>query len=186
MKKISLINIFKAFFKIGAILLGGGYVIVPIMKQELIIKRNWLNEDELLDFYCVSQCLPGIIAVNMAILTGYKIAKFKGAITGLFAMSLSPVIAIVLIAGIMVKIISIPAIDGRCWGINISVIILIYLTLKDIWLKSVSDLFSLIWFIIVFVLCIFKINPALTVMLSILSGIIFQIFKDMRAKDDAD
>ena len=75
--KITLLNIFKAFFKIGLILLGGGYVIIPIMKTELVEKRNWIDEEELFNFYSVSQCLPGIIAVNMSILVGYKLLKIK-------------------------------------------------------------------------------------------------------------
>ena len=63
--KVSFWNIFSIFFKIGVILLGGGYVIIPIMQNELVEKRQWLSEDELCDYYCVSQCLPGIIAINM-------------------------------------------------------------------------------------------------------------------------
>ena len=69
----SFLNIYLAFLKIGAILLGGGYVIVPIMQSELVEKRNWLTEQELCDYYCVSQCLPGIIAIKMSMLGGYKI-----------------------------------------------------------------------------------------------------------------
>ena len=186
MKTINLLNIFKVFFKIGAILLGGGYVIIPIMKDELVAKNNWLKEDELLDFYCVSQCLPGIIAVNMAILTGYKIYKLKGALTGLFAMCLSPVILIIILAGMISKIISIPFIEGIFWGVNLSVIILIYLTVKEMWQKSITDRFSGIWFVLILSLCCFKINPAYLIILSILAGIILQTCKDKRRKNDAD
>ena len=186
MKKANVINIFKTFFKIGAILLGGGYVIVPIMKEELINKNSWIKEDELVDFYCVSQCLPGIIAVNMAILTGYKIAKLKGAITGLFAMSLSPILTIIIIAHLIAKIIEIPFIEGVFWGVNISVIILIYLTLKDIWQKSITDIFNFIWFIFIFILCILKINPALIIIFSIVSGVVFEASKKLRRKNNAD
>ena len=182
MKKINFINIFKTFFKIGAILLGGGYVIVPIMKRELIEKNNWISEDELLDFYCVSQCLPGIIAVNMAILTGYKINKFKGALTGLFAMCLSPVITIIIIAHLLEKIISIPFVEGIFWGVNLSVIILIYLTLKDIWQKSIVDTFCRAWFIVVFSLCAVKISPVFLIIFSIVLGVVFQLVKDIREK----
>jgi len=183
MKDINLLNIFKAFFKIGAILLGGGYVIVPIMKEELVEKRSWLNEEELLDFYCVSQCLPGIIAVNMAILTGYKILKLKGAITGLFAMSLSPVITIIIIANLISKIISIPFIEGVFQGVNISVIILIYLTFKEIWKTSMINLFSYVWFFMIFSLCILKVNPAILIIVSVIFGIILQFIKDKRSKN---
>ena len=97
MMQITFLNIFKIFFKIGAILLGGGYVIIPIMQSELVEKRKWLTEDELCDYYCVSQCLPGIIAINMSILVGYKMAKFKGVLASVLGMGFSPFIAIIIV-----------------------------------------------------------------------------------------
>lgn len=183
MKKINSLKIFKTFFRIGAILLGGGYVIVPVMKEELIKKNNWITEDELYDYYCVSQCLSGIIAINMAILTGYKINKIKGSITALFAMSLSPVISILIIANLLAKIIQIPFIDGIFWGVNLSVIVLIYLTLKEIWQKSVCNLFTAFWFLMILILSIFKISPVILVVSSILVGIFIQIFKDLNKEE---
>jgi len=186
MKKINLINIFKVFFKIGVILLGGGYVIVPIMKEELVEKNKWLNEDELLDFYCVSQCLPGIIAINMAILTGHKIYKFKGAITGLFAMSLSPILSIIIIAHLISEITSIPFMEGVFWGVNLSVIVLIYLALKEMWQKSMTDLFSFFWYIFILLLAILKVNPAFLIVISIISGLVCCFIKSLKENRHAD
>ena len=117
-------NIFKVFFKIGVILLGGGYVIIPIMQNELVEKRKWITNSELCDYYCVSQCLPGIIAINMSILVGYKLLKSKGVVASVFGMTLSPFVAILLIANILNFIIGISFIEGVFWGVNLSVIIL--------------------------------------------------------------
>ena len=97
---------FKVFLKIGAILLGGGYVIVPIMKGELVEKRKWLSENELIDYYCLTQCLPGIIAINMSILVGYKLRKLLGSLVCDFAISLSPIFVILLLANLISKIIN--------------------------------------------------------------------------------
>ena len=115
--QVGFLNIFRVFLKIGAILLGGGYVIIPIMQSELVEKRNWLNEQELCDYYCVSQCLPGIIAVNMSILVGYKLAKIKGVLASILGMSLSPFVVILLIANLLNKITNISFIDGIFWGL---------------------------------------------------------------------
>ena len=136
------LNIFKVFLKIGAILLGGGYVIIPIMQSELVEKRNWISEQELCEYYCVSQCLPGIIAINMSILVGYKLAKLKGVLASILGMSFSPFIVILLVANVLNRITSISFIDGIFWGVNLSVIVLIYLALKEMWQKSIVDLFS--------------------------------------------
>lgn len=184
MKKISFFEVFKVFLKIGIILLGGGYVIIPIMKNELIEKRNWLNEDELCDYYCVSQCLPGIIAANMSILVGYKLAKIKGALAAIIGMSLSPFVSIVIIAHLLDKILAISFIESFFWGINLSVIVLIYLALKEMWSKSIVDLFSAFWFVFILVLALLKINPAYLIIASIVLGIIFQIIKEKRDKNE--
>lgn len=177
MEKINLKNLFFLFFKIGVVLLGGGYVIIPIMKTELIEKRKWLNENELLDFYCVSQCLPGIIAVNMSILVGYKLLKFKGALISVFAMSLSPFISIVIVAGLLDKITKLTFIEGVFWGVNLSVIVLIYLALKEMWHNSIKDKFCIFWFIFILVSSLLKVNPFLLIIGSILVGILLNKFQ---------
>ncbi len=174
MEKTNFWNIFKVFFKIGAILLGGGYVIIPIMKQELVEKRNWLSDDEVFDYYSVSQCLPGIIAVNMSILVGYKLRKTKGMLASVFGMALSPFVSIVLVASFLSKIMNIPFIDCFLGGVNLSVIILIYLTLKEMWHKSIVDVFSSFWFVFILLLAIFKVNPAILIIISIVLGLIIQ------------
>ncbi len=177
---VSLFEIFKAFFKIGAILLGGGYVIVPIMNDELVKKRNWLSSDEVLDYYCVSQCLSGIIAINMAILVGYKLRKTRGAFVSLLAMTLSPFISIMLIANAIELITNIPFIESVFYGVNIAVIVLIYLAIKDIWNKSIVDKLSALWFLLIFLLSVLKINPVILILASILSGIVLQKIKDIK------
>ena len=183
MQKVNSWNIFKAFFKIGAILLGGGYVIIPIMKQELVEKRNWLSDDEVCDYYCVSQCLPGIIAVNMSILVGYKLRKIKGMFASIFGMTLSPFVSIVIVANLLSKIMSISFIEGLFWGVNLSVIVLIYLTLKEMWQKSIVDIFSFIWFLIILLLAIFKVSPAILIIVSIILGLLIEKARRMKNGD---
>lgn len=180
MQKISFLNIFKAFFKIGLILLGGGYVMVPIMKQELLEKRGWLTEDEIYDFYCVSQCLCGIIAINMAVLTGYKLLKMKGVFAAISGMCFSPVVSIIIIANIMNKITNIPFIGGVFWGINICIIILIYLTLKEIWKKSIVDIFTFFWFFLILILSLIKVSPVILIVCSIFLGLILRMIRNKK------
>ena len=72
-KKIRLVNIFLTFLKVGIILLGGGYVILPILQSEIVEKKNWLTSEELIDYYAISQSLPGLIAINISIFVGYKV-----------------------------------------------------------------------------------------------------------------
>ena len=180
MNKVSFLNIFLVFLKIGAILLGGGYVIVPIMQSELVEKRNWINNDELCDFYCVSQCLPGIIAINMSILVGCKLLNTKGALAAIFGMSFSPFVVNLIIANFMEKILKIPYMDGVFWGVNLAVIVLIYLAIKEMWKKSIVDKFSIFWFLFILLLSALKINPAYLIIGSIFFGVIIQLLKEKK------
>lgn len=177
---VSFWQIYKVFLKIGAILLGGGYVIIPIMQNELIEKRKWLTNEELCDFYCVSQCLCGIIAINMSILIGCKMLKIKGAIAAVLGMATSPFISILLVANLINVILGLPFIDGIFWGINLSVIVLIYLALKEIWKNAIIDKFSFFWFLLILLLSILKVNPAYLIMVSIIMGIVVYLIKEKK------
>ena len=66
-KHISLFKLFLLFTKVGAILLGGGYIILPILMNEFVEKRNLIKHDDLIDYFALSQSLPGIIAANVDI-----------------------------------------------------------------------------------------------------------------------
>ena len=176
-KQTNIFSIFLAFVKIGFILLGGGYVIVPIVKQELVEKRNWIDENELFDFYCVAQCLPGIIAINTSILVAYKIRKIKGVLAAILGICLSPIISILIVANLINQISSLDIMNSIFWGVNISVIILIYLTLKEMWNKSIVNFFTFFWFLLITALSIFKVSPALLIIISIVFGILLEIKK---------
>ena len=174
MEKINSINIFKAFFKTGLILLGGGYVIVPVMEDILIKKRNWITSKELIDFYSIAQSLPGIIAINISILVANKLYGLKGAIVAVFALSLSPVISIIAIAKCINYIINIPFIESIFWGVNLAVIILIYLAVKEMWAVSMKNTFCYVWFFIILFLSVLKLNPVYLISGSIIFGILLQ------------
>ena len=172
----SLYNIFKAFFKVGTLLLGGGYVILPIMQCELVEKRGWIDNDELCEYTALSQSLPGLIAANLSIFVGYKLKRTLGAIVAIFGMVLPAFLCIVILAKILEELITLRFIQGIFWGVGIGVLVLIYLAIKEIWNKSVTGRFTFFIFFIVF-LCsaCLKISPAILVILAILTGIVRQI-----------
>ena len=77
----------------------------------------------------------------------------------------------------------IPFIESLFWGVNLSVIVLIYLALKEMWSKSIVDLFSAFWFVFILFLALIKVNPAYLIIGSIILGVIFQIIKEKRDKN---
>lgn len=175
--KVNFLNIFLAFLKISIILLGGGYVIIPVMKSELVEKRAWINMEEVLDYYSISQCLGGIIAVNMAILVGCKLKGVKGALLSVFAMSLPPFLIIVLVANLIEKIIEIPHVDSFFWGVNLAVIVLIYLAVKEMFLYALKDFLTISWFLLILFLTFLNVNPVVLIISSILFGLMLPKIK---------
>lgn len=172
---ISFYSIFKTFFKIGALLLGGGYVILPLLQSELSEKREWLTSDELCEYYAISQSLPGIIAANVSIFTGYKLDGQKGALAAILGVITPAFLAIVIIAAFVEQMAGFGFVKDIFWGVGIAVIILIFLATKEMWSKSVIDQFTCVIFIGAFILsACFKVAPAIIVILAIVAGIIYR------------
>ena len=71
---------FAIFLKIGLFTIGGGYAMVPLIQDEIVEKRKWIDKEDFIDLLALTQSVPGIFAVNIAIFIGYKLRKFKGAL----------------------------------------------------------------------------------------------------------
>ena len=92
------LQLFWSFLKIGSFTIGGGYAMVPIIEEELVRKRQWIESEEFVDMLALSQSAPGILAVNISIATGYRIRGIGGAITATLGTVLPSFIIILLIA----------------------------------------------------------------------------------------
>ncbi|RAI13937.1 MAG: chromate transporter [Candidatus Melainabacteria bacterium] len=172
-------TIFKTFFKVGTLLLGGGYVILPLLTSELVEKKNWITSDELCEFYAIGASLPGIIAANTAIFTGRKLLGTKGAVAATVGMVLPAFLAIVLLATILSEIINLPTTQHIFWGVGIGVIVLLFLAVKEMWKKSVNDKFSLTVYIVCTILALTRKVPlALIIIGALVCGITWQKFED--------
>lgn len=182
-KEITLWGIFCAFLYSGLILLGGGYVILPILQDELVSKRNWLTSEELTDYYAISQSLPGIISINIAILTGYKLRGKMGALAGVLGITFFAFWAIVTLASIISNFTSNPFIQGAFLGIEVAVVILIISATKEMWNNSIKDIYTFIVYIFSLTIMLFtNISPAYIILASIFVGIVSKAFSEKEVK----
>ena len=171
----SFYTIFKTFFKVGTLLLGGGYVILPLLQAELVDKKGWIDSDGLCEYYALGQSVPGIIAANMSIFVGYKLRGQVGALAAVLGIVTPAFLAIILVASILEEIVHWSFIQSIFWGVGIGVILLVYLATKEMWTRSIVDKFTCIIFFAAFILSsCFKVSPALIIILSIAAGIIYR------------
>ncbi len=174
-------SIFKTFFKVGTLLLGGGYVILPLLTSEIVEKKHWITSEELCEFYALGASLPGIIAANTAIFTGRKLLGRKGAIAATIGVVLPSFLAIVLLASILSEIVDKPSVQHIFWGVGIGVITLLFLAVKEMWTKCVVDKFSICVYSVCLILAFTRVIPlSLIVILALVSGIIFQRIEDKK------
>lgn len=99
-KKDKIKKLFFSTFYLSACTFGGGYVIVSFMKQIFVDELHWIGEEEMLDLIAIAQSSPGAVAVNGAIVVGYKIAGILGVIAAISGAILPPFIILSVITGI--------------------------------------------------------------------------------------
>lgn len=91
-------QLFKSTFIISAFTVGGGYIIIPLLKAKYVDEYHWIDDEETLNMVAIAQSTPGIMAVNTAIMLGYRMAGVLGALVGMFATILPPLIIISIVA----------------------------------------------------------------------------------------
>lgn len=181
MKK--LLNIYFAFFKIGAFTFGGGYAMLPIIQEEVVNKKKWATEDEVLDYYAIGQSTPGIIAINTATFIGYNEKGILGAIAATFGLVSPSLIIITIIARFFKNFQDLKVVQAAFGGIQVAVTALIAVTVKDLFKQSVKDRSGVVLFVIAFIsVGLFNVSPIILVVLSAIFGILK--FKDTEVKEN--
>ena len=168
-----LLDLYLSFARVGALTFGGGYAMIPMLEREVVEKHGWATEEELLDYYAVAQCTPGIIAVNVATFIGKKHAGTWGAIIASLGVISPSVIIILAIASVLTKFADIPAVKSAFAGIRVCVCVLIFNSVVKLWKKAVRDRATLVLCLTVFAASVlFDIQPAVFVILCAAAGII--------------
>ena len=111
-------TIFASFFKIGLFTFGGGYAMLPLIEQELIAKRGWIEHKEFLDLLTLAQSVPGPIAINTSVFVGYKMRGLKGAVAALLGSVLPSFVIILAIALLFADIRHNPVVDAAFKGMR--------------------------------------------------------------------
>ena len=174
----TLIDLFFTFCRIGGLTFGGGYAMLPIIQKEIVEEKKWATEEEVLDYYAVGQCTPGIIAVNTATFIGYKVHGIIGAIVATLGVVFHSLIIITIIAALLKNFANYSIVQHAFSGIRVVVIALIVSAILKLAKTSIKNSTTLIIAIIAFILVAFvNLSPIYIVIAAACIGLILKFIR---------
>lgn len=147
-----LLEMFWAFCTIGALTFGGGYSMLPMLTRVTVEKHHWTTEEDLLNYFAIGQCTPGLIAVNTAIFIGYKQKKFPGALACALGVIVPSIIIILVIAMVLENLMHLTFINYAFAGIRLAVGALIVSTIIKLCKSSTRNLVQILLCVAAFVM----------------------------------
>ena len=169
-----LLELFFIFMKIGSVAFGGGYAMLPILQKEFVMNRQWVSDEELMDYFAIGQCTPGIIAINVSTFIGNKRKGIVGAVVSTLGFVTIPIILICIIAAFLTNFASEPIVNNAFAGIRVVVCVLIINAIERLWKKSIVNKVALGLFVVIFLLTFLTdVTPALCVIVAGVFGIMF-------------
>lgn len=134
-----LLDLYLSFFKMGAVTFGGGYTMLPILKRECVENKRWVSDEQVMDFYAVSQGLPGLITVNVAVFIGCRVRRTAGGIAAALGCVSPCVVIISIIAAFLTNFQDNAVVREAMVGVSICVVALILDAVLGLWKKGVKD-----------------------------------------------
>lgn len=143
------LELFATFAKIGVMTFGGGYAMLPILQREVVEGKGWATEEELMDYFAIGQCTPGIIAVNTATFIGQKTKGVLGGIVATLGIVFPSLVIISLLAGVIEAFSHLTWVQNAFGGIRICVCVLILNAVVKLYKKAVVSKTTLAIFLLV-------------------------------------
>lgn len=170
-------QLYKTWFSLGLFTFGGGYAMLPMIQREIIEKHHWATEEEVMDYYAIGQCTPGIIAVNTATFIGYYQKGVIGGIVATLGVISPSIIIITIIASVLTNFMEYEWVVHALKGINVAVCMLMINAISNLWQKNIKNIASFMIFLLALLLSLF--TGVSTVWLVVLSGALGIFFSKM-------
>ena len=163
-RREKLITLFATFAKIGVLTFGGGYAMLPMLERECVETHQWTTSEELLDYFAIGQCTPGVIAVNTATIIGGKLSGFLGSAAATLGVVTPSLVIITIIAAVLSSFADIPAVQYAFCGIRVAVAALIVNTVIKLIKQNVKNAAGIVICSLAFVIvAIFGASPIFVV-----------------------
>lgn len=185
-KFCAFLELYLAFLKIGTFTFGGGLAMMPIMQRELIERRGWLTEEELIDYFAIGQSTPGIIAVNVATFVGYKRLGWFGGIIGTLGVVTPSWVIIMLLAGAISSVDKYPMAQRALRGINVAVAALLTSVIVKFSRRTIKNIWNALFMLIAFVLIyFFKIQSVWIIIAALVIGCLLTLYRQKKAEKNS-
>ena len=169
------LDLFLTFAKVGVMTFGGGYAMLPILQREVVDNKHWATEEELMDYFAIGQCTPGVIAVNTATFIGRKNKGISGGILATIGVVFPSIVIISLLAGVIEAFSHLEFVQHAFGGIRVCVCVLIVNAVIKLLKKAVIDLPTFLIFLAVALLSYFTpLSPVIFVILAAVLGIVIK------------
>lgn len=175
-----LLELYFAFLRIGAVNFGGGYAMLPLLEEDLVNKKGWVTTEDLMDYFAIGQCTPGIIALNVSTFIGNKKKGIAGAVAATTGFLTCPVIFILVIAMCLTNFADLPIVQNAFAGIRVCVCVLILEAVMRLWKKAIVDKPAFVIYAVIFLLMAFggflpvKVPAAVLVVAAGIAGILIR------------
>ena len=137
-ERAGVLELFFVFARISSVTIGGGYVMFPMLKSDLVDSKGWISDEELVDYYALGQSIPGIIAINTATLIGYRKRGIPGALAAAAGMAMPSLVVILLISAFFVRYLDNAWVQKAFAGIRAAVVAMIVMAVWNVGKKSVT------------------------------------------------
>ena len=169
------LDLLGTFAKVGVMTFGGGMAMLPILQREVVEDRHWATEEELMDYYAIGQCTPGIIAVNTATFIGQKRKGTIGGIVATLGIVFPSLVIISILASLITNFSGVAWVQNAFAGIQVCVCVLIFNAVVKLLKKSVIDKRTFAIFLLVMVGSgLLNLSPVWFVLLAALAGIVLK------------
>ena len=171
-----LIDLFLTFVRIGGLTFGGGYAMLPVLQKEIVDTRGWATNEELMDYYAIGQCTPGIIAVNTATFIGNKRRGILGGMAATLGFVFPSLVIISVIAAFLSNFAELEVVRNAFAGIRVCVFVLILNATVRLSRASIKDSFAALVFLAVLAgSMLFDVSPAIFVITAGIAGVIVKV-----------
>lgn len=178
----TLFELYYEFAKIGTFTIGGGLAMMPMMERELIAKKHWITEEDLLDYYAIGQSTPGIVAVNVATFVGFRQAGIIGGIVATLGMVTPSLVIIMILAGLINSISDYPYVQKALAGINVAVAALLTSVVVKFAKKTIKKILHAVYMLSAFALVFFLKVPSVWIIIAALTaGVVISLIQVKKA-----